>query len=464
MRRADAASTCMQTEKTIVTANWAITATDSSTAIISDAIISWASDGKIIFFGKAQDYVDRHKETGLYAEVDPSIRRIDLGNAILCPGLVNAHTHAAMTLLRGAADDLPLMEWLQKRIWPMEGALVDPQFVEIGTQLAAAEMLLGGTTTCADMYFYPGDAARAFIAMGMRAQLAMPVIEFPTRYASDPDQYLSLALETRDALKGEALLSFALGPHAPYTVNDDTFKRIVAYSAELGIPIHTHLQETSNEVEESIAKFGERPTKRLERLGLLSPDFVGAHGVHVNAEDIARLAKNAANIVHCPSSNLKLASGIAPIDALTKAGVNVALGTDGAASNNRLDLFEEMRLAALLAKVQANDASAFPAEAAFRAATINGARALGLQDTIGSLEVGKQADVIAISLDGVHVQPMFDPISHVVYTAARADVSHTWVGGCARVADGKLAEDAQRVIDNASSTVAEIVERVAKMR
>ncbi|MGL5004518.1 MAG: TRZ/ATZ family hydrolase, partial [Casimicrobium sp.] len=402
-----------------------------------------------------------------WAITEEARRRIpvkDLGAAILCPGLVNAHCHAAMSLLRGAADDLPLMDWLQKRIWPMEGELVDPEFVRVGTTLAAAEMLLGGTTTCADQYFYPSDAARAFLAMGMRAQLAMPVIDFPTRYASDPDRYLALALEARDALKGEALLSFALGPHAPYTVSDDTFKRIVAYAAELGMPIHTHLQETAQEVDDAIAKTGERPTKRMERLGVLSPDFVGAHGVHLNAEDIARLAKNASNIVHCPSSNLKLASGIAPITALVKAGVNVAIGTDGAASNNRLDMFEEMRLAALLAKVQANDASAFPASAAFYAATLGGAKALGLGDITGSLELGKACDMIAVSCEGVNMTPMFDPVSHLVYTASRAEVTQVWVNGVVRVANEALAEDAQNVMGDSQSAIREIAGRVARMR
>ncbi|TAG81021.1 MAG: hypothetical protein EAZ21_07055 [Betaproteobacteria bacterium] len=230
------------------------------------------------------------------------------------------------------------------------------------------------------------------------------------------------------------------------------------------MPIHTHLQETAQEVDESLSKFGERPTKRMERLGVLSPDFVGAHGVHLNAEDIARLAKNAGNIVHCPSSNLKLASGIAPITALAKAGANVAIGTDGAASNNRLDMFEEMRLAALLAKVQANDASAFPAEAAFRAATINGAHALGLSKLIGSLEIGKQADMIAISCDAIGMNPMFDPVSHLVYVASRADVIHTWVAGKACVMDGGLARDAQQRLADARLQMAEFSDRVSTIR
>jgi 5-methylthioadenosine/S-adenosylhomocysteine deaminase len=447
-----------------VRADWLVTPTHSGTTVLRDARIYWSNNGIIVGIEAENSAFYAQKDRVIADEAKKRIPILDLGATILCPGLVNAHCHAAMTLMRGAADDLPLMDWLQKRIWPMEAELIDSTFVRAGTTLAAAEMLLGGTTTCADQYFYPQDSARAFLAMGMRAQLAMPVIEFPTRYASDADRYLALALEARDALKGEALLSFALGPHAPYTVNDNTFERVVAYAAELGMPIHTHLQETAQEVEDSLAQHGERPTKRMERLGVLSPDFIGAHGVHLNIEDISRLANAAANIVHCPSSNLKLASGLAPITALTKAGVNVALGTDGAASNNRLDLFEEMRLAALLAKVQANDASAFPAEAAFRAATINGARALGLQDTIGSLEIGRQADFIAVSLDKIGMQPMFDPLSHLVYTASRADVTHAWVNGVQRVANGTLVADAQRVIDDAQSAIREIVDRIAAMR
>lgn len=454
----------MQTsEIKAVRAAWLVTPSENGVATHQNATVYWDETGKIVqidsesFVNSAQINAGKQLHSFNASEV------LDLGNSILCPGLVNAHCHAAMSLLRGAADDLPLMDWLQKRIWPMEGTLVDPQFVELGTKLSAAEMLLGGTTTCADMYFYPQDAARAFLAMGMRAQLAMPVIDFPTRYASDADRYLALALEARDALKGEALLSFALGPHAPYTVSDATFQHVVAYAAELGLPIHTHLQETSQEVDESLAKFGERPTKRMERLGVLSPDFVGAHGVHLNAEDIARLAKNAGNIVHCPSSNLKLASGIAPITALTKAGVNVALGTDGAASNNRLDMFEEMRLAALLAKVQSNDASAFPAAAAFRAATINGANALGLSKLIGSIEIGKQADLIAVSCDSVGMTPMFDPLSHLVYAASRADVTHTWVAGLPRVSSRELLQDVRRMIDDEKPQIVHFSDRVSDL-
>ncbi len=448
----------MNQPERLVTADWLVSSSRSGAIAIEDAAVHVNSNGTIAAIGTAKEL------TAQLTRSDAAFELVELGASILAPGLVNAHTHAAMALLRGAADDLPLMDWLQKRIWPMEGELVDPEFVRVGTTLAAAEMLLGGTTTCADMYFYPADAARAFLAMGLRAQLAMPIIDVPTRYASDPDRYLALALDARDALKNEALLSFALGPHAPYTVGDDTFKRIVAYAAELGLPIHTHLQETAQEVNDAIANTGERPTKRMERLGVLSPDFIGAHGVHLNAEDIARLAKNSANIVHCPSSNLKLASGIAPIAALLKAGVNVAIGTDGAASNNRLDMFEEMRLAALLAKVQTGDASAMNASQAFHAATLGGANALGLGELTGSLEVGKAADMIAVSCYSVGMRPLFDPVSHLVYTASRADVSHVWVQGRARVAAHALVADATLAISDVHNAISEISVRVAAMR
>jgi 5-methylthioadenosine/S-adenosylhomocysteine deaminase len=448
----------MNQRERLITADWLVTSSKSGAITLQNAAVHIDAEGMIAAIGEPSEIKARLSAS------DAAFELIELGATILAPGLVNAHTHAAMALLRGAADDLPLMDWLQKRIWPMEGALVDPQFVSVGTQLAAAEMLLGGTTTCADMYFYPEDAARAFIAMGMRAQLAMPVINFPTRYAADADRYLSLALAARDALKGEPLLSFALGPHAPYTVNDETFSRIAAYAAEIGLPIHTHLQETANEVDAALKQSGERPTARLERLGLLSPDFVGAHGVHLNVADIARLAKNSANIVHCPSSNLKLASGIAPITALVKAGVNVAIGTDGAASNNRLDMFEEMRLAALLAKVESGDASAMNASQAFHAATLGGATALGLGEVTGSLEVGKAADLIAVSCGGIAMRPLFDPMSHLVYVASRAEVSHVWVQGRARVAAHALVADAALAINDTQNTIIEISERVAAMR
>ena len=410
---------------TLITARYLITATDAGVTTLADAGIVVDAMGLITAVDRADVLIGK----GGFAT------RIDLPDHILAPGLVNAHCHAAMTLLRGAADDLPLQRWLTERIWPMEGALIDEHFVRVGTQLAAVEMLLGGTTTCVDMYFYSKAAAHSFLSLGQRAVLALPVIDFPTRYAADVDAYISIGLQARDEFSGEPLLSFALAPHAPYTAADTTFQKVLAYANELGIPVHTHLQETLQEVSDALALSGERPTARLARLGVLSPDFFAAHGVHLDATDIATLARHGASVVHCPSSNLKLASGLAPIAALLKAGINVGLGTDGAASNNRLDMFEEMRIAALIGKVQANDAAAVNASQAFTMATLGGARAAGISQTTGSLEIGKAADLIAVSLQAPGLQPMFDPVSHFVYVASRADVTHVWVAGKALVTE-----------------------------
>lgn len=438
---------------TLITAAWLITATTRGVVKHRDAALLIGADGRIIAAGP--------RETVAVQAFDA--RHIDLPNHLLAPGLINAHCHAAMSLLRGAADDLPLQRWLQERIWPMEGALVDEHFVATGTQLAAAEMLLGGTTTCADMYFHSQAAARAFLSLGQRALLALPVIDFPTRYAADVDGYLSVGLAARDEFRGEPLLSFALAPHAPYTASDATFAKVVAYANELGIPIHTHLQETAQEVSDALAATEERPTARLARLGVLGPDFFAAHGVHLDGDDIAMLARYGSAVVHCPSSNLKLASGLAPVAQMLAAGITVGLGTDGAASNNRLDMFEEMRLAALVGKVTSNDASAVTAPQAFTMATLDGARALGLGDVTGSLEPGKAADVIALSLDSPGLVPLFDPVSHFVYAASRGDVTHVWVNGQARVNERALAEPGARAMAELAPRINAIAERASAL-
>ena len=441
---------------TLISVRWLITPTASGVKAVEHGECLIDADGRIVAVGTAA-VVQQHPQAA-------DAQRVALPNHLLAPGLINAHCHSAMTLLRGAADDLPLQRWLNERIWPMESALVDEAFVHVGTQLAAAEMLLGGTTTCADMYFYSHAAARAFLSFGMRAVMALPVIDFPTRYASDVDAYISVGLSVRDQFADEPMLSFALAPHAPYTCSDDTFQSVLAFANELGLPVHTHLQETAQEVSDAIALAGERPTARLARLGVLGPDFFAAHGVHLDATDIHTLGQHGASVVHCPSSNLKLASGLAPIAALLKAGVNVGLGTDGAASNNRLDMFEEMRLAALIGKVQANDASAVTAAQAFTMATLGGARAIGLADITGSLEVGKAADLIAVALDAPGMQPLFDPVSHFVYVASRADITHVWVAGLARVTDGRLAQKAERAVAELMPQIASFSERVNTMR
>ena len=367
----------------------------------------------------------------------PNYRRIELPDHVLIPGLVNTHTHAAMSLMRGMSDDLPLMRWLQEHIWPAETMHVSPEFVRDGTALACAEMLRGGITCFNDMYYFPEAALEAAQAAGMRAALGLIVIDFPTAYASDPADYLRKGFELRDRSREDPLVSFCLAPHAPYTVSDPTFRQIATFAAELDLPVHVHLHETEHEIEQSLAEHGVRPLERLRRLGLLGPGLIAVHAVHLQEHEIQLLAREGCSVAHCPSSNLKLASGFAPIEALRNAGVNICLGTDGAASNNRLDIFTEMRTAALLAKAVARDASAFPEHAALRAATLGGARALGLGTRIGSIEPGKRADLVAVALRGPELTPCYDPVSHLVYAAGREHVTHVWVDGEQRIANGE---------------------------
>ncbi len=357
---------------------------------------------------------------------------------VLLPGLVNAHTHGAMSLFRGIADDVPLQVWLERHIWPREARFVAPDFVYDGARLAAAEMLRSGITCCNDMYFFPDASARAFLELGMRAMLGLPVLDFPTPYAADADAYLARGLEIRDALKHEDRLAFSLSPHAPYTVGDATWQKIVVYARQLDLPIQTHLAETAHEVAASVAEHGRTPLYRLHDLGATGPQFIAIHGVHLAADEIALLAAQGCHVVHCPISNMKLGSGIAPVSALLAGGVNVALGTDGAASNNRLDLFGEMRIAALLAKVATGDPAMLPAQQALAAATLAGARALGLDRAIGSLVVGKQADIVAVDLSALDALPCYDPVSHLVHAVGRQAVTDVWVAGKRVVTDRVL--------------------------
>lgn len=362
---------------------------------------------------------------------------LDLPGQVLLPGLVNLHTHAAMNLLRGYADDLPLMRWLSERIWPAESHHAGPDFVHAGSLLACAEMLRGGVTTFNDMYFFPEATASAAKRLGMRAVLGIIAIEFPTRYAADADDYLAKGLAIRDELGGDPLLSFCLAPHAPYTVADKTFRKIATLAAQLELPVHMHVHETRHEIEESLKQHGMRPIERLRRLGLLGPQLIAVHAVHLDPAEIELLAHEGCHLAHCPTSNMKLGSGIPPMAAIQSRGMNFGLGTDGAASNNRLDLFQEMRHAALLAKGASENAEALDAHAVLAAATIGGARALGLDSEIGSLLPGKAADLCAVRLDEWLLQPSFDPASHLVYVAGREQVTHTWVAGTLKMNDGK---------------------------
>jgi 5-methylthioadenosine/S-adenosylhomocysteine deaminase len=347
----------------------------------------------------------------------------------LIPGFVNAHTHSPMTLLRGIADDRPLMEWLTDHIWPLEQKWVGEAFVRDGTDLAMAEMLRGGITCFNDMYFFPEVTARRVSACGMRAVLGMILVDFPTAWAGGPDEYLSKGLALHEEWLDDPLITLAFAPHAPYSVSDEPLLKMRTLAAELDRPIHMHLHETADEIEQSRQKYGLRPIERLRQLDLLGPAFIAVHMTQLTDDEIALLAQSGASVVHCPESNLKLASGFCPVAKLVNAGVNVAIGTDGAASNNDLDVMGEMRMAALLAKAVSGDASAIPAHTALRMATLNGAKALGLDGEIGSLEIGKSADITAIRLDGIETQPLFHPISDLVYAASRHQVSDVWVAG-----------------------------------
>lgn len=365
---------------------------------------------------------------------------ISLDEHALIPGLINLHTHAAMSLMRGLADDLPLMDWLQQHIWPAEKQLVSERYVRDGTLLACAEMLRGGITCFNDMYFYPKSAADAILQAGMRATLGLVVLEFPSGYASDAEDYLEKGLAARDDLRANPTLSFSLAPHAPYSMENSSFDKVLTYAEQLNLGMHTHLHETLQELQQSEARYGMRPLARLAELGLLGPNLVAAHCVHLTPVEIAMLADYGCHVAHCPSSNLKLASGIAQVADLLAAGVNVALGTDGAASNNRLDMFGEMRLAALLAKGVSGDAAAVSASAALQMATIRAAHALGMEQHIGSLESGKMADITAVRIADPETLPCFDPVPHLVYVAGREHVSHVWVAGELRYQEGVYAD------------------------
>jgi 5-methylthioadenosine/S-adenosylhomocysteine deaminase len=365
-------------------------------------------------------------------------KHVALGEHALIPGLVNLHTHAAMTLMRGLADDLALMDWLNHHIWPAEMRHVSEEFVYDGARLACAEMLRGGVTCFNDMYFFPRAAARAALEARMRAALGMIVVEFPSPYASDAQDYLNKGIALRDELKSEPLLSYCFAPHAPYTVSDKSLRQVATYAGELDLPVHMHIHETRHEIEQSLEQHNMRPLARLAAFGLLGPGLIAVHAIHLERGEIDLLAQHGCHVAHCPSSNLKLASGFAPVSTLLASGVNVGLGSDGAASNNRLDLFAEMRLAALLAKGVSDDATVLPAWQALEMATIRPARALGLDNVIGTLQPGKYADITAVRLSGVELEPCYDPQSHLVYAAGREHVSHVWVNGELVVDNGNL--------------------------
>lgn len=364
-------------------------------------------------------------------------QHVALPNQLLMPGLVNCHGHSAMTLLRGFADDLPLDTWLQKHVWPAENRLVNEDFVADGARLAIGEMLLSGTTCFSDMYFFPEVTAQVAHEAGIRTQLFFPLLDFANNWSRDAADALHKGLKLRDTYRSHPLINVGFGPHAPYTLSDASLQKIATYAEELQAPVQIHLHETAAEVEKAVADTGQRPIERLENIGLLGPLTQCVHMTQVTASDIERLTANGAHVIHCPESNMKLASGACPVAGLLDAGVNVALGTDGAASNNDLDMLAETRTAALLAKLTSGNPAAVDAATAIELATLNGAKALGQDDRLGSLEAGKQADVIAVDLSALGTLPVHQPLSQLVYSNA-ARVKNVWVAGRQLVRDSQL--------------------------
>ncbi len=407
----------MQSIDTLLSARWIIPVEPRETVLEDHSIA--------LLNGRILEILPTSEASARY-QPDVSVKR---DKHVLIPGLINAHTHAGMSLLRGLADDMPLMQWLNEHIWPAENRWVNEEFTHDSVQLAIAEMLRGGVTCFNDMFYFSEVIAHTAANCGMRACVGLIVLDFPTMYASNAEEYISKGLAVHDQFKGDTLISTAFAPHAPYTVSDPPLKQIRTYADELDVPIHMHVHETADEVNQSLRSWGKRPLERLIDLGLVSRTLNAVHMTQLEAEEIEHFAATGAHVVHCPESNLKLASGFCPVQKLMDAGINVALGTDGVASNNDLDMFGEMRTAALLAKGVAADATALPAENALRMATLNGARALGLAEEIGSLEAGKSADIIAVTLDDIEAMPFFNLHSQLVYATGRDKVTDVWIAG-----------------------------------
>ncbi len=419
----------------IISASWIFTS-NLEGQLLSDYSIVIEND-KIIDLVPQDKVFDEYEANDTY----------QLTDHILIPGLINTHTHAAMSLFKGFADDLPLQDWLNDYIWPAEKEFINSSFVKDGSILALSEMIKSGVTTFNDMYFFPDATAEAVKELGVRSNIGLVVLDFPTNYATDPEDYLLKGFEFRDKWRNEELITTSIAPHAPYSVSDEAFTLINTYSEELSINIHTHLHETQWEIEDSIEKYGITPVQRLNNLGIIGPSLMAVHCVHLNDQDMATLAKNKVSIVHNPSSNMKLGSGIADIAKMLKQNLNISLGTDSSASNNRLDIMEEMRLAALLIKGSTKSPESFSANEAIKMATINGAKALGLESIIGSIEKNKKADLVAIDLNSIENQPIYNPLTTLVYSSSRSDVSYVWIDGEIKLKDKKLVKiDEERII------------------
>ncbi len=416
----------MKTIDLLVSASWIIPIRPEGQVLTDHAIA--IDDGKIV------ELLPADKAAGRYQPREQK----HLDQQVLMPGFINAHTHAAMSLFKGLADDLPLMLWLQNHIWPAEKRWVNEEFVRDGSRLAMAEMIRGGTTCFNDMYFLPQVTAREAVDAGMRAGIGFVVLEFPSTWATGAEDYIHQGLQVFDDFKHQETLSFSFAPHAPYTVEDKSLERIRTYADELGLGIHMHVHETDQEIREAVAKNGKRPLYRLQDLGLLTPQLQAVHMTHLTDKEIALVKSSGVSVIHCPQSNMKLASGICPTARLLEAGARLAIGTDGNASNNDLDMFGEIKSAAFLAKVVSGSATALPAHKVLSLATLGGARAMGIDQLTGSLEPGKAADLIAVDLGAIETQPVYHPPSQLAYAAGREQVSHVWV-------NGRLLLDARRL-------------------
>jgi 5-methylthioadenosine/S-adenosylhomocysteine deaminase len=407
----------MRDVDTLMHARWVIPVTADNPRLPHHSIA--ILDGRIVDILPTADALQQYSAQATF----------DYSGHALIPGLINAHTHAAMSLFRGLADDIALMDWLQNHIWPAEARWVNEEFVQTGTELAVAEMLRGGTTCFNDMYFFPDVTGRVARKAGIRACVGLIVVDFPTVWAANADEYLDKGIAVHDSFRNDDLITTCFAPHAPYTVSNAPLERIRSYAHEMDIPVTIHVHETAHEIDEAVQHSGMRPLQRLNEIGLVSPALIAVHMTQLEPTEIELLAASGSHVVHCPESNLKLASGFCPVSTLLQAGINVALGTDGAASNNDLDMFSEMRTAALLAKGVAGSPEALPAEDALRMATINGARALGLDARTGSLETGKEADIVAVNFDTIEATPVYDPVSHLVYSCGRDQVTDVWIAG-----------------------------------
>ncbi|MCB1552211.1 MAG: TRZ/ATZ family hydrolase [Xanthomonadales bacterium] len=412
----------------IIEAGWVIPVQPHG-VVWRDHAVAVAAD-RIVAVATRSELVERY----------PDVPRLQRPDGILLPGLINAHTHNPMTLMRGVADDLPLHVWLSEHIWPTEAAVISPDFVADGVELAIAEMLRGGTTCANENYFFPDAIAATYARHGFRATVGLPVIEFPTAWARHADEYFDKGLEVRDQYLGHPLIRTSFAPHAPYTVSDASFERIRMLADQLDLPVHCHVHETAQEITDSIRDHGVRPLARLDRLGLVNAQLIAVHMTQLTEAEIALCAQRGVSVAHCPESNLKLASGFCPIESLRRAGVNLALGTDGCASNNDLDMIGEMRTAALVAKAVAGDAAAMDAPSVLRMATLGAAQALGIEQQVGSIELGKQADLIVIRQDEIEAVPCFEAISQIVYSGHRRQVQDVWIAGQRKLEDGRLVD------------------------